>query len=213
MLFMSRMLNRINHAPLLLIFAFIVLVLISSVPLNVTHSAGDTPEPRDVQATQPILESTRPATQSATDAVTDTVTEAATQTPTIRPRNTRKYKPTFTPSNTPTATIPPPTLTPTPPPLTCDTALPSISTRLSTACSALEPENVCFASKVAAIDYVSVADFPKYPFTQIGNIIPVNLIRTVSTNHLNLIRGEWGLALIKTALDTPTSSETKTASL
>jgi hypothetical protein len=92
-------------------------------------------------------------------------------------------------------------VTSTPGASTCAQLLPALQKNLSTGCSTLDRDQVCYGNAPLSIDYQ--ASTTQSSFAQPGDITPLNIIRSITAGPLNLERSEWGLAVLKVQANLP----------
>ncbi|MEP7288724.1 MAG: hypothetical protein ABI947_23475 [Chloroflexota bacterium] len=87
--------------------------------------------------------------------------------------------------------------TPTPVPLSCNQLLPLARTNL-TRCNGVSRDQVCYANNSIAVEYADPANSTdNMPFSKLGDIVPVSALKSITTSPLDLVKGEWGLAVLK----------------
>src|SRR5262249_43217964 len=92
-------------------------------------------------------------------------------------------------------------VTSTPRPLTCAQLLPLVRQNLSTGCSDVNRDQVCYGNKVNQAQFQDNAT--PVPFVQTGDVAPLAAIKSIYAGPLNLDRGEWGLTVLKAQVNLP----------
>jgi hypothetical protein len=93
--------------------------------------------------------------------------------------------------------------TATPAPMTCAQLLPAVEKSLTTACSDLGTDSVCYGNRTLTVAWQDELGPTPLSFAQPGDVVPLNAIKSITTAPLNLERGEWGLAVLKARANLP----------
>ncbi len=78
----------------------------------------------------------------------------------------------------------------------CNQLLPFIQKQLATNCNKLNRNEVCYGNSKVAVSLYPSAD-KTLEFANAGDVVPISAIQSITTDPLDLKRGEWGLAVMK----------------
>ncbi len=84
----------------------------------------------------------------------------------------------------------------TPGPVACAQIVPMVEQNLAGSCSTLDQDQACYVNQTARIEYADNVN-TIIPFAKVGDIVPLNVIKSITTSPLDLQTGEWGLAALK----------------
>ncbi len=93
-------------------------------------------------------------------------------------------------------------VTSTPGVVTCSQLIPLVQKNLSANCNSLEPDLLCYGNRSVGVEYVPNVT-PDKPFVQVGDFVPLKVLKSINTGPLNLQTGEWGLAVMKIQATVP----------
>jgi hypothetical protein len=93
--------------------------------------------------------------------------------------------------------------TATPAPMTCAQLLPAVEKNLTTGCSNLGSDSLCYGNPALTVAYQDQPGVMPMPFAQPGDILPLSAVKSITTGPLDLDRGEWGLAVLKVRANLP----------
>ncbi|MEP7289566.1 MAG: SH3 domain-containing protein [Chloroflexota bacterium] len=99
-----------------------------------------------------------------------------------------------------------PTVTPTP--VTCQQVLDLVKNTLSTDCTKLDKDQICFANNAITAEYIDPNSVAQFPFGKLGDIVPMNTLKSYTTSPLSLAQNEWGMAVLKMQAVTSTNTGT-----
>lgn len=88
--------------------------------------------------------------------------------------------------------------------LTCSQLVPLVQKNLASSCQNMDRDEICLGYPTVAVQFQDGK--PGQTFKQVGDIVPVNTVKSISTAPLNLERGEWGLVVLKTQATVPNTT-------
>jgi Bacterial SH3 domain len=87
-------------------------------------------------------------------------------------------------------------VTATPGGVTCAQLIPMVQKNLSANCNSLDRDQLCYGNRSVTVEYADNVR-PDKPFAQVGDFVPLKVLKSINTGPLNLATGEWGLAVMK----------------
>src|SRR5689334_2235511 len=85
--------------------------------------------------------------------------------------------------------------------LTCTQLMTQVMSRVETNCVTLSRNKVCYANPLVNAELTSNSAQQKFDVP--GDILPIQLIKTLHTTPLNITRGTWGVSLLKLQANLP----------
>ncbi len=87
-------------------------------------------------------------------------------------------------------------------PVTCAQILPMVEQNLGAGCANLAADQVCYGNQTVNIEYGNNVRTVA-AFARVGDIAPLNIIKSITTSPLNLQTGEWGFAVLRLQTSQP----------
>jgi hypothetical protein len=88
--------------------------------------------------------------------------------------------------------------------LTCAQLVPLVQKNLASNCQNMDRDEICLGYPTVAVQFQDGK--AGQTFKQVGDIVPINTVKSITTAPLNLEHGEWGLAVLKTQAVVPNTT-------
>src|SRR4051812_48469384 len=79
----------------------------------------------------------------------------------------------------------------------CSQVLPLVQKNLAASCSSLGPEKACYGNAPINVEYRETNAIGQALFAKVGDVTPLDTLKSINTGPLNLARNEWGLAVLR----------------
>src|SRR4051794_35901222 len=84
------------------------------------------------------------------------------------------------------------------PTASCNTILSSVIKNLSSGCNNFDPDQVCYGNSSVDIDFLDAPIASQIPFAKPGDVMPMRVVKSITTGPLDPATGQWGIAVLKT---------------
>src|SRR4051794_27608479 len=95
------------------------------------------------------------------------------------------------------------TPSPVAPVASCNTILPSVIKNLSSGCNNFDPDQVCYGNSSVDIDFLDAPVASQIPFAKPGDVMPMRVVKSITTGPLDPATDQWGIAVLKTLANLP----------
>jgi uncharacterized membrane protein YgcG len=94
----------------------------------------------------------------------------------------------------------------TPVPMACSQVLPLVEKNITDQCGNLDRNQICYANNTVNVSYAENVDPSTTSFSKVGDVIPVDILKSIDTAPLNLTTGEFGIAVLKMQANVPNTT-------
>ena len=84
----------------------------------------------------------------------------------------------------------------------CSQVLSLVQKNLSAGCSSLNHGEACYGNAPITVEYQDPASAKQSPFAKAGDIVGINLLKSLVTGPLKVDTSEWGVAVLRVQADT-----------